>query len=463
MSVKFGFSESTVPDFQANSWAAMRRADDGSASLSTGKLVSEPKRVVVSLEKDGRVFGRSFLPRPPAEDAPVEERVREARNTILAQELWHEINREGRTLLAYNVRLRPDSVVYTLDDHTTIAFTLVSVSEEPDVAPAGLSHTGDAYAETICVGLYLLLAYAHRQSAKKRTHLVPLSVEEGIAAKPPYNLIRPAISYLQHEMSLRSTIQFLAGLTGLLRAAGIQEAGYTVQEHVFPALPIETGSEGLLALILSPLRYRIELTLTRRARLEIVGVGHVVSSQQGSSSYRVTLLPAASAGPQSDTPPDRNPHPLSYLYPPAGDYPTREETFDYLRAATLRVLANHCEVLAKRWTSEARQHDEAYNTTWITNLMGDGLHDRETERRGVIFELVYASNKTDAAPLVTELKVKGDQLSDNGRLSRRVWSWKAEDLNEKDKGVDTDTLQDVVHHVLMGLGTVAASHASRDT
>lgn len=461
MSVKFGFSESTVPDFQANSWAAMRRADDGSVSLDTGKLVSVPKRVLVSLEKDGRVFGRSSLPRPPSKDSPVEERVRDARNTILAQELWHEINREGRTLLAYNVKLRPDSVVYKLDDHTTITFTLVTLGDEPDVAPAGPSRTGDGYAETVCVGLHLLLAYAHRQSAQKRTHLVPLSLEEGIASKPPYNLIRPVISYLQHELSLRSTVRFLASLSGLLRLAGIGEAGYTLQEHVFPPLPTETASESLLTLMLSPLRYRIELKLTPQARLEIVGVGHVTSSQQGSTSYRITLLPAASAETQSGTPSDRGTHPLSNLYPPAGDYPTREEAFGYLRAATLRVLANHCEILAKGWTAEARQRDEAYNTTWTINAMGDGIRDRETGCRGVTFELVSVSDGRDAAPRLTELKVKCDQLSDEGTPSHRVWSWKAEDLEKKGKGHSVDALEAVLHPVLMRPETVAASESSR--
>lgn len=461
LAVKFGFSETTIPEFQTNSWAAMRRADDGSVTLDTGRLASEPKRVVVSLEKDGKVFGRSFLPTLTPDDAPIEERVRELRNTIMAQELWHEINREARTLLAYNVRLQPESVVYSLDDYTTVTFTLVTLGDEPEASKEPESRTGDAYAETICVGLYLLLSHAHRQAARKRSQLLAVSADQGNTTKPPYYLIKPIIGYLQHELWLRRTIRFLANLTSILRSAGIQTARYTLQEHVFPLLPLEGASEQLLTLILSRLGYRIELTITPQARLEIIGVGHVVMSQATSGFFRIALLPPVGAQP------DITSHPLYHLYPPADSYPTTKDAFRYICQATTRVLAKHCEGLAAEWVAKARQQGETCPSTWIISLKGDAICDRETERLGVRFEVVQprpedwadqdSTDDPEMHPLESELRVESRELNPGGDLERPCWSWKYNDISESTQTPNKPTLEDVVHHVLMKTGSVTAS------
>jgi mediator of RNA polymerase II transcription subunit 17 len=467
LAVKFGFSETTIPEFQTNSWAAMRRAEDGSVTLDTGRLASEPKRVVVSLEKDGKVFGRSSLPTLIPNDAPIEERVRELRNTIMAQELWHELNREARTLLAYNVRLQPESVVYSLDDHTTVTFSLVTLSDEPDAGKEPESRTGDAYAETICVGLYLLLSYAHRQAARKRSQLLPVSADQGNTTKPPYHLIKPIIGYLQHELWLRSTIRFLANLTSILRSAGIQTARYTLQEHAFPLVPLEEASEQLLTLILARLGYRIELTITPQARLEIIGVGGVVMNQATSGFFRIALLPPVRAQP------DITSHPLYHLYPPAESYPNPKDAFRYLRQATVRILAKHFEGLANEWVAKAREQGIICPSTWITSIKGDAICDRETERLGVRFELVQprsgdsagtdSTDKSEIYPLVSELRVESLESNPEGVPAAPSWSWKYNDISEPTHWAYKTTLEDAVRSVLMKTGSVTASQNAPDT
>lgn len=339
VAVKFGFSDSPA-EFQANSWAALSREDSGSVNLQTPRLIAEPKQLLVSMHRNGRVFGRSTLTQPLSPNAPLELRVREARNTVLAQELWHEINREARSLLAYNVRLLPESVAYALDDRTTITFTLSTLGDPPEDTPAPLPC--DSYAESIRSALHLLLTYAHRQSARKRTAVQPLSKTTTAQSRPPrqpYNLLKPVIAHLQHETWLRATIRFVSDLTAVLRLSGIASARFALEEHPLPFVAPQGASEQLLGTLLSnPVAFRVDLTLTPEVRATMVGITGIGG---GRPSSVVRFLPPVVRGTEQPA------SLLGAIYPPADVYESLGEAFGYLRGATVRALAKHAEILAK--------------------------------------------------------------------------------------------------------------------
>lgn len=450
----------------------MRRADDGSVNLDTGGLGGDSKRLLVSIEKDGKVVGRSSLPEVLSEDAPLESRVLEARNSIFAQELWHEINREGRTLLSYNVRLESSAVTYGLDANTNIVFKLVTLGDEADLGGPPDSNSEDGNAETICTVLYLLLSYGHRQNGRKRSQQPLLSAAQGRQAHPPHYLLRPILAYLNFEGLVQRCIRFLSDLTAILQSAGITTAAYTISEPPVTLRSLLPASESLLAVLLDPLSFRAELTITPEARLEIVG--HTFTAQYVTGQFRVGLLPPAGipsgqgggapAAGDGNTPPDNaTANPLFRAFPPGDGYPSLDEVLIYVRQAIPRVLADRYEGLAAEWTAAERdgQHE---SPEWIVSIDGKAVRDRDTEDRGVQFELYgtaaadgdddgddgnYGDDGSDGGggdpSRLRELRVTGDLFAD-GKPARKSWAWTAAGEEVEAPG---GRLDDVVRQVLL--------------
>ncbi|KAH8157892.1 hypothetical protein CIB48_g10348 [Xylaria polymorpha] len=102
LGVRFGFSEAG-PEFRNSSIAPLIRNDDGTIKLDVGRIGGGAQRMRITIEKGGIVTDRSPLPGRIPDDAPLKDRVREARDTIFHQELWSELNLEARDLLLYNV------------------------------------------------------------------------------------------------------------------------------------------------------------------------------------------------------------------------------------------------------------------------------------------------------------------------------------------------------------------------
>jgi len=405
------------------------------------------------MEKDGKVIGRSSPAQPIPSDAPLELRIREARNTILAQELWHEMNREARSLLAYNVQLQPEAVKYQVDATTALVFRLATLGEVPEPGDDPGLHAGDGYAETICATLYLLLASAHRQNARKRDHIQPLNINRGRQPKPAYSLLKPVIAYIQHETWLRSSIRYVSDLTATLRLAGIDAARFNLEEQPLPHITPQGASEQLLnALLLQPVVFRIDLTLTPQARMAMVGI--TGTGPRGPSSLIRFTPPSAKQDAQALAK-GYGPNLLGVVYPPADVYESLRDAFQYLEGATTRALAKHFEVLAGKWMADAPPA-ESSPTVWATTIKGDAIRDTDTERRGVGFELVGADQDepangqgvSSAPPRVTGLKLLGDQVDLQGKIMHQVFSWSLDDIKGGD-AQSKERIEDVAKRVLM--------------
>ncbi|KAL1871981.1 hypothetical protein VTK73DRAFT_1811 [Phialemonium thermophilum] len=504
MGVKFGFSES-APEFSAQSVAPMRRAEDGTVDLDTGAAGAESKRLLVTIERSGKIVGRSPLPSPLPRDAPLEARVLEARNSIFAQELWHEMNREGRTLLSYGVRLGESNITYDIGADSKLDFRLVTVGEEGDVSGPDVPGAEDGTAQAICSVLYLLLSYGHRQNARKRTQNPLFASAQARAANPPHHLLRPVLAFLQFENSAQRLIRLLSDVVSLLQSAGMTTASYTISEQLVTLRRSLPPPEALMTVLLSPLTFKSVLTITPEARLEISA--NTFTAQYVANLFRITLLPPASAGDgqDSETRKTESPggpladitgNPLSVSFPPAESYPTLRDVFLYIREAVPRVLADWCNVLAASLSpptvasslppastlAQTAETQEAPSSPpsgqlpkWITTIDGKAVRDRETERRGVRFDLIpdYDGSSTvdkddvgavsggsgvrdyydddDAAvetadrPLsLRELRATGDLFVD-GKLVRRRWAWT---VQRESEGA-TQRLEDVAREVLL--------------
>ncbi|KAK1833202.1 mediator of RNA polymerase II transcription subunit 17 [Podospora conica] len=326
MGVRFGFS-GAAPQFKANSIAPMRRADDGTVKLELSRMTRVPKRLQVTIKRGDVILGQSRLPRPSQDD------VKEARDTVFAQELWHELYREGRSLYSHKVRVKNDSVDYHEDDGKTLSFGLVTL--DPD-APVPESRPADAEAEHLNNTIQILLIHAHKQNETKRSEQAVPSATT--APPPPYHLLLPIIAYRRHEQTVRSCIDFLTSISRVLRSAGIP-ASFTLTE------PPITGSstDSLATTLLNPPGAEFDVTLTPAARLRVC----LHPNPRFGTRAQVFLLPPADGSGHAT-------NPLTFAYPPLSYDPARPSLttadhlydgpaplFQYLASAIPRALAWH--------------------------------------------------------------------------------------------------------------------------
>ncbi|KAH7316618.1 subunit 17 of mediator complex-domain-containing protein [Stachybotrys elegans] len=326
LGVRFGFSES-APDFRNNGLAPMRRGDTGPVQLDIGHLGGVSERLLVVYEKDGQVISRSPLPAQTPDDAPLEARVLEARNTIFSQELWHELNREARTLVAYDVRKQDSRLVCDLDPTSKIILELVPLESTPSMSSDGLD-TG--IAEAISIALHVLLTYSHRLNELARTRpippYIPRSRGQQISA-----LLRPIIAHMMHLRNVRSAATYMGALVQALQRAGLPSSLVLKKSPISSLRPTPGGpnhsasSQTMIRNMLQPVEFVLKLTLLPDIGVDILG--------------RTSLFPVTATTYIVSLPPNS---PLETICAPFKDgYPDLQSLVDYIRTATARALTEH--------------------------------------------------------------------------------------------------------------------------
>ncbi|KAH6973481.1 subunit 17 of mediator complex-domain-containing protein [Ilyonectria sp. MPI-CAGE-AT-0026] len=393
LGVRFGFSEA-APEFRSNGLAPMRRGVDGAVQLDLGRLGGVSERLVVTYEKDGQVTGRSALPAHTTDDAPLEARVLEARNTIFSQELWHELTREARTLAAYDVRPNGSSLTCALDSTTKVTVELVPLGSHPsaDALP------DNNMAETISLALHILLSYAHRHNELMRTRPMPAHITRN-RGQQTSALLRPIIARLMHIRNVHACTEHVGALVQSLQKAGMparfilntpsQSDTYTTGRG--PNQP--SSSQTLIRNVLQPTDFNTKLTLFPDITFTIRGRTFLFPV---AATFFYVILPPAS--------------PLASICPPYKDgYQDLKAIADYLRTAIARVLTEH--FLDKLPAP-------ASGSEWVKSVGGTSIVDVEKED----FELRFEVVNVNTAP---SLLVTSTSLVD-GRPSSSKWTWSAD-------------------------------------
>ncbi|KXJ93694.1 subunit 17 of mediator complex-domain-containing protein [Microdochium bolleyi] len=350
LGVRFGFSEA-APEYRDQSLAPLRRQDDGTVRLETARVGRGSQRIRAMVERKGVVTAQSHIPMLTPDDAPLPDRVLEARNTAFSQELWYELNREARTLLSYGVQMTDSDVTYQAGPDTKIILTLHDLADDDkDEIPAGSSHEDRELADSITMVLHFLLSFAHRQNYRTRTQ--PTAASRSNQTTQPYALLRPLIARTRHISTCDGLARFLKGLVSVLRKAGVSTASYTmaaqpvaVQPHQEAQVRRSSKSEILATNLVHSMDLQAELVLTADSRLNIRGrtfMGPWIGQQ-----LRVFLPPPPPPPPGTGDGGGANqaaaptPGPLESSYPPSGEaYPDLPSLTTYIRNATLRALSH---------------------------------------------------------------------------------------------------------------------------
>ncbi|KAJ4145450.1 hypothetical protein LMH87_004300 [Akanthomyces muscarius] len=331
LGVRFGFSEAAA-DFKRNGLAPIRRGDDGEARLDIGRLGGTPERLVVTYERNGQVVGRAAPQELGDEEECLEARVLGARNTIFAQELWHELTREARSLAAYDVH--PDGekrLVCAVDgENARIIIELLPVADCQHPADEK-QLPEDTTAQAISLALHILLTYAHRCNELLRIRPLPPHIPR-TRGQQIYTLLRPIVARLLFARHAAACTALVGSLTRTLRSAGLAASSFTLRTPQPTVADLATAGPNqpsaavnLVRAMLQPTDFALEIALLPDVAFTVRGRTYLAPV---TATYYHVLAPADAAI-----------HTLCAPY--ADGYPELQALSDYLCMAATRALAAH--------------------------------------------------------------------------------------------------------------------------
>ncbi|KAL2883983.1 RNA polymerase II mediator complex subunit [Colletotrichum sp. CLE4] len=437
LGVRFGFSEAS-PEFRNSSLAPLRRGDDGSALLQHGRVGSGCQRLAITVSRSGEPSGRLAVGTSVPDSALLPDRVLEARNTIFAQELWHELHREAHSLASYGVRADNNSINFHPSSGPSLTLELETL--EDSAATVGAS-PDNVLAEATHLGLHILLSHAHRLNELQRLRPTPPHQRRN-QTQNQYHLLRPIIAKILYDRSIEQVTSFAGDLTRVLRQGGVHAASFTLNTPPFPTAELKNTSGGasnrpnasqaLTNMLTSSADFQIELTLTPTSRLQIRG--RTFLNPLTTTQFQLQLLPnaaaaaaAAAAGNEQsngEQPPAPPPNTLQSSYPPSRDpYPDIASVQLYITNAAAHALTDYAMSLIpppQQPSNPSAPPAEPAPAEWVKSVRGTAIRDIDTETREIRFDILNSGPENRPMLQISAAWRVGDK----SRLMR--WSWAAD-------------------------------------
>ncbi|KAJ5667688.1 Mediator complex subunit Med17 [Penicillium maclennaniae] len=226
LGVQYGFLEAT-PVFRDRGLASLRRAENGSLILDKGLIPSGSRYVRVRVKQGSTVSTSSHPTESTSIDIEtIEQRILQARDSVFEEELFHELVREARSMASSGVTTRENLIRIPASDEMEIQLDLVD-SNDDSLQPDQNSFQRDSLlADGLAHSIRVLLAYAHRQNLHRRTQIPPPLTSKK-RHTPEYQLLRPALAYLQHLSCVKWLESYFSDLFGVLRSSGLEISEYS--------------------------------------------------------------------------------------------------------------------------------------------------------------------------------------------------------------------------------------------
>lgn len=176
---------------------------------------------------NGKLSGHSKPTRSTLNDnGTIESRILQARDTVYEEELFHELVREARAIASFGVTTRQNLIKVPASDELEILLDLVDADEDNSQPEHDTTQRGTTLAEGLAHTIRILLSYAHRQNMRRRTQLPPPLIPKARSV-PEYQLLRPALAYIQHMSNVHWLQSLLKDIFGVLQSAGLDLPAYT--------------------------------------------------------------------------------------------------------------------------------------------------------------------------------------------------------------------------------------------
>lgn len=277
---------------------------DGSIMLDPN-LALRPKTLRVRISQNGTIIGSSQLPvESMVEGLAVEKSIRLARDSLLEEELFHEMSLETRHLLPYGVRLR-DSIITvdapSMDASITARQILIDCIPRDNRIPEAEGHEYNWLAHNIAEALRLLLTHEHSMRLYRRTQLPPPLTTRKQENKPP-PLLRTLLAMLHHLQGVDLLFTYLDGVSSTLSSAGLQSQLETSREESWTKLRDSfakttkkdlTALDQLLDIFTKPFTGKATLTLPTNVGLQNeqldIAIRTVIGAPTFGTEYKLTI------------------------------------------------------------------------------------------------------------------------------------------------------------------------------
>lgn len=223
LGVHFGFSGS-VPQFSRRDLAALVTDGAGNITLERG-IGSKPTAMRAVVRRNGRVVGASKLPRiPNLSSTTLDTRIRNARDSIFDEELYHELIRESRELTAAGVslqgsHLRFNTSIESAESQDDVSLELVSLDQDHALGHDATNEQ-DHLAEATLLAARLLLGQAHKERLKLKASL-PKPLSEKKEEPQNFPILKPLVWLWRHQANIAYLNGILDKVAGLLRKSSI--------------------------------------------------------------------------------------------------------------------------------------------------------------------------------------------------------------------------------------------------
>ncbi|KAI0389416.1 subunit 17 of mediator complex-domain-containing protein [Xylariaceae sp. FL0594] len=403
LGVRFGFSES-APEFRNNSIAPLVRNDDGTIKLGVGKAGGGCQRIRVTVKQNGQVIDQSPLPARTPDDGPLNARVREARDTIFHQELWFELNKESRMLLAHDMYYEGSAIVWKRKNGVEMVFTLEDLGERDDahISPTqGILSASAAYSF-----LQFLLYQSHRQNYHKRTS--PSPALRHSEPNSTYHIMRTLILRFDFFENVEAMVNHLSKLVRTLRHAGISTASVTTS-FTPPSSPGPDAGQPRYTPTTELLWVQqLAMNLEARHAFTITPEARVWCHTRGITRPSIGTYFYFSLKPPFDSNSGPVENPLETIYPTPGHCISVQETIYYLCQAASRMVARTVAVrVAGKLGDDQVQWSDSVRGVEISN--DKGRHATiDLEVRGERVVLTLTTKRPDSTNARSDVRTWDD-------------------------------------------------------
>lgn len=242
-------------------------------------MSARPKTLRVRItQPNGQTTSSRLLSVQNAAQTPIESVIRHARNSLFEEELYFELVREARSLLAHNVQIVDDTIQLNLgtapDAPQTITIDLVDCADT--VTPAS-TNSADNLPDSIALALRLGLSAAHRRKFAKRSQPPP-PLSDDKQSPPTLSILTPMVNMQRHHHATKILSAHLHTLTTALTQAHLPATTSTTTEKPSPGdltqlLSQHSSStalsDALIAHFSAPLSTTTTFTLSPGAPLSI--------------------------------------------------------------------------------------------------------------------------------------------------------------------------------------------------
>ncbi|KAL9057186.1 MAG: hypothetical protein Q9162_002514 [Coniocarpon cinnabarinum] len=220
--VKFGFSEAG-PLFQSRGHAALRANEDGDIILDRGHL-REHKAVHVFIMENGRKVAESRNLHSRDASSEIESRIRDARDSLFEEELFHEMTSEARNLLAYNVKIIEDAIHVPLPSPggSSTREIVISLAEPHFAEPDADARDTNWQASSIALICRILLTNVYRQRFRKRSSPPPPLSDNKKKSEEPSHILQALLNFIHHRAATENLHISIKSISDACNACGVK-------------------------------------------------------------------------------------------------------------------------------------------------------------------------------------------------------------------------------------------------